>query len=39
MSGYDLTSQPAAPGLGEHSREVLEEAGLSVEEIAAALRS
>ncbi len=39
MSDYDLTSQPAAPGLGEHSHEVLEEAGLSVEEIAAALRS
>jgi crotonobetainyl-CoA:carnitine CoA-transferase CaiB-like acyl-CoA transferase len=39
MSGYDLSSGDAAPLLGEHSREVLAEAGLSGEEIDAALGS
>ncbi len=37
MSGSDLTSDVPAPGLGEHSREVLAEVGLTPDEIDEAL--
>jgi formyl-CoA transferase len=37
MSGFDLTSDRSAAALGEHSREVLAEVGLTAEEIEAAL--
>ncbi len=38
LSGYEMPANRPGPGLGAHSREVLAEAGLSEEEIAAALR-
>ena len=37
MSGFDLRSRRPAPGLGEDSKQVLAEAGLTPEEIEKAL--
>ncbi len=39
LSGYDLTSNRPAPGLGADSEAVLAEAGLTPGEIEAALRA